>query len=435
MSTRTANRLSATLLAGLLVAAWCAAPPQVLPAQAQSKAIVGGKPTSIAQQPWQTLLVVGGSTLCGGSLIASTWVVTAAHCVVGAGPDSIALYSGISQTSQVSDAARLRVSEVHVHPGYDTSAYVNDVALLRIATPWTPGAERQAIALPTRVDASTWPTAGTSASISGWGQIADGGESADQLHQAAVQVLVDAQGRCGQYGGSYRGGSHICAGAAGGGVDTCRGDSGGPLVIDVQGVPTLAGVTSVGNGCAQAAYPGLYTRLTAVLPWLRQFPDIPLGPPPPPQSVSAEPLASGRAAVRWVPDQTAGGSGITTFTVTTSPGGASCAVLDTWCAIDGLTPGVAYSFVVQSGNTSGAGGASQPSPPIVAVDATGRAGVTVRTARVIRLARMPKSSRLVARSPNTCRVVAAGVRLTGAGTCEVLVRDRQARRLIYIAVT
>src|SRR5262245_54284873 len=41
--------------------------------------IVGGEKTDISQHPWQVALDIMGG-LCGGSIIAQNWVLTAAHC-------------------------------------------------------------------------------------------------------------------------------------------------------------------------------------------------------------------------------------------------------------------------------------------------------------------------------------------------------------------
>ena len=45
--------------------------------------IIGGAAVVQTQLPWQIYVYMDNSWLCGGSLIAANWVLTAAHCVKG----------------------------------------------------------------------------------------------------------------------------------------------------------------------------------------------------------------------------------------------------------------------------------------------------------------------------------------------------------------
>ncbi|MEJ7765409.1 MAG: fibronectin type III domain-containing protein [Acidimicrobiales bacterium] len=72
------------------------------------------------------------------------------------------------------------------------------------------------------------------------------------------------------------------------------------------------------------------------------------------------------ATVAWTPPSDTGGSPITAYTVTASPGGASVTVdgSSTTATVTRLTKRTSYTFTVQPTNAAGSGAPSQPSNQI-----------------------------------------------------------------------
>ncbi|MEV4944714.1 serine protease [Streptomyces sp. NPDC053755] len=242
------------------------------PAAADS-VVVGGQPTPIADAPWVVALSsrdrFGGTRagqFCGGVVVSPTRVLTAAHClgrdVLGGKPSDLADFKVIAGRSALRGRGgyEIRISGTWVNPSYDPASNSGDLAVLSLAAA-LPASYVIETARPG--DAAEAP--GTEAEVFGWGDTTGKETYASALRSARVQVLPD--GTCGRaypggLGASYRPDTMLCAGDPRGGRDACQGDSGGPLVAGGR----LIGLVSWGSGCAQADSPGVYTRVSALLP-------------------------------------------------------------------------------------------------------------------------------------------------------------------------
>ncbi|MFJ6985509.1 MULTISPECIES: S1 family peptidase [unclassified Streptomyces] len=242
--------------AAALVAATAAATVTALlsapNAVAAPQPIVGGSTTTTTAYPFVMQITdASQNQFCGGTLVSPTKVVTAAHCMVGETTGSVRVVGGRTYLNGTNGTVA-RVSRIWVHPDYTDATDGDDVAVLTLSTsmPYTP------VSYVTSSQTGVYTT-GTSARVLGWGTTSAGGSSSNQLRTATVPLVSNSS--CGSsYGSDFVASDMVCAGYSSGGVDTCQGDSGGPLLIG--GV--LAGITSWGEGCAQAGYPGVYTRLT-----------------------------------------------------------------------------------------------------------------------------------------------------------------------------
>ncbi|MEV4231495.1 serine protease [Streptomyces bobili] len=242
--------------AAALVAASAAAVATALlsapTAVAAPQPIVGGSTTTTTAYPFMMQITdASQNQFCGGTLVSATKVVTAAHCMVGETTGSVRVVGGRTYLNGTNGTVS-RVSKIWIHPDYTDATNGDDVAVLTLSTsmPYTKAS------YVTSSQTSLY-AAGTTARVLGWGTTSASGSSSNQLRTATVPIVSNSS-CASSYGSDFVASDMVCAGYSSGGVDTCQGDSGGPLLIG--GV--LAGITSWGEGCAEAGYPGVYTRLT-----------------------------------------------------------------------------------------------------------------------------------------------------------------------------
>ncbi|MFF9819160.1 S1 family peptidase [Streptomyces sp. NPDC014006] len=248
----TRARSTAGRTAAVAVAAVAAAVFSAPAAVAAPQPVVGGTTTTTTAYPFMMQITdASQNQFCGGTLVAPTKVVTAAHCMAGETPSGVRVVGGRTYLNGTNGTVG-RVSRIWVDPDYTDASNGDDVAVLTLSAPMPYTAAKYVAPSDTSVYA-----AGTTARILGWGTTAENGSSSNQLRTATVPIVSDASCKT-SYGSDFVQSDMVCAGYSSGGVDTCQGDSGGPLLIG--GV--LAGITSWGEGCAEAGYPGVYTRLT-----------------------------------------------------------------------------------------------------------------------------------------------------------------------------
>ncbi|MFN3218268.1 MAG: S1 family peptidase [Acidimicrobiales bacterium] len=226
--------------------------------------IVGGSFARITGHPHQVALVSpSGNQFCGGSIIGSSTVVTAAHCVERTGPSGVLVQAGNAHLFRGRVQIR-NVQRIVRHPRYARQE-VADIAVLQLARPLRFNRKVRPIELATAAELA----AATHAIATGWGaRFEENGRGSVRLRRVRVPIVGDRA--CNRAlrdrGATILPRLELCAGAPG--RDSCYGDSGGPLVIRTPDGPRLAGITSWGLEPCGGRTPGIYTEVPSLRRWI-----------------------------------------------------------------------------------------------------------------------------------------------------------------------
>ncbi|XP_055346948.1 chymotrypsin-like protease CTRL-1 [Paramacrobiotus metropolitanus] len=259
----------------------------------KSNRIVGGSdvndPTG-GRLCWQVMMQLNGrlgSVRCGGSIIGSRTILTAAHCVStnrGSGPGGAIFpasmmeimvgaldeaYNGSNPQHGAANCARkFDVAKIIRHPDYSKTTLNNDIALLVLTDDINLDST---CACPVCLQRRN-PVPGEWCINSGFGQESESGEGDNNplpfkyIYQQILQNYEDP--RC-QYDSSTDGNDFVCAGGVAG-IDNCYGDSGGPLVCHSQTSNTYyqVGLVSYGQFECGSGDGSRYTNVIRYLDWI-----------------------------------------------------------------------------------------------------------------------------------------------------------------------
>ena len=162
------------------------------------------------------------SHFCGGSIVASEWVVTAAHCCEGRRPIGIKVVAGgvsLQQDEGVEQTRFARLVIIHERYGQPVPEE-NDICMIKLRNPFVLTENVNEVILPRRWEEVP---SGSMVTVTGWGRVRDDDSPlSDILEKVSVPVVSDRKCKKEYEFVTEIARSMLCAGFDDGGKDSCQ---------------------------------------------------------------------------------------------------------------------------------------------------------------------------------------------------------------------
>ncbi|XP_017464128.1 PREDICTED: chymotrypsin-1-like [Rhagoletis zephyria] len=219
--------------------------------------IIGGYAIEKGVAPYQASIQnTFGEHVCGGSIIAPQWILTAGHCMDWP-KKYLKIITGTVEWQN--PGAVYLVDDIKVHCLYNTPMYHNDIALVRLTEPIVFDNYTAAVQLATNNTLQD----GDDLVLTGWGSQKAWGNAINTLNKVSLEYLNYTECTKSVKNSKFLGNGHICTSTKSG-KGACSYDSGGPLVDANQ---VQVGVVNGGEPCA-LGYPDTFASVSYFHDWI-----------------------------------------------------------------------------------------------------------------------------------------------------------------------
>jgi secreted trypsin-like serine protease len=233
---------------------------------APAQAIVGGHDATAAYSFMASVQDSEGH-FCGGSLIDRSWVLTAAHCVVGDQPADLQVRVG--SLSSTEGGTLSKIEQIIVHSEYESAEHKHDIAVLRLTTP----VDGQPVKLATERPATNDP-----ARLIGWGCTNPAASCSPPPVLQELDTAVRKAEDCNTGQGRVVPELQVCTGNPQDKSGAHKGDSGGPALVRSSDGWRLIGAFSWIPNFPFSTYDGygVYTDVAVHRQWVRDVTGLPV---------------------------------------------------------------------------------------------------------------------------------------------------------------
>ncbi|XP_071961346.1 coagulation factor X-like [Antedon mediterranea] len=243
--------------------------------QEDNSRVVAGVVAARGSAPWMVRLyhIPLGRYFCGGSIVNSKWIITAAHCITvfRATKHNTRIYvADYDSELKESEERFYNIEKIVTHADFNDATYDADIAMIKLDTSISNFTHYvRPICLPKNNLTERIMKPRKHGRVSGWGDLRENVPRPRFMNEVYIPIV--GQRNCISSTTDTVTDNMFCAGYKQKLKDACQGDSGGPFSILHDGRWFLFGIVSWGEGCGRPGKYGFYTRIPAFFDWINNL--------------------------------------------------------------------------------------------------------------------------------------------------------------------